>query len=481
MDETFLCKCIVDTLDGLRDGLAHFSGPSRAAVIFALDPDDPMRVFDPQQLLKGHEPRFRELYIDTENWRRHSAIRTGGCGPGEMTPMDNLGLAGLISCGGLSKTVFYQMWFTEHHPDMCSVGPTECWLEHAAWRFSHDMAGERNLYTGISGYFLREYAMHAVRDHIVDELNRLLGMDTRIRVYPILDAILGISRTREERAWPRGELVFIDPGRMGDIRFLAKFPARERPGLSNFKHVRKLLLAVENSPRKLVSDGSSIVGISGNDIPGYAIVADFRGGHGFVRLQDRLVCSFSDGRFKSTTHRAKLVQVEEALLEVDLGNENGGYLYRIITELVHHAETAKHGCTVVIDLNDTPVEISGQTLTRPLDLEDPDSLALAKSLTAVDGALHVGRGRKLHGFACLLHGRSVPGEDRSRGARYNSALRFTAEHAGIIVVVVSADRGVSVIQDGGEINAQCGWKPLGSCIPLPPTVAGWVAGEYDST
>ena len=50
------------------------------------------------------------------------------------------------------------MWFTEHHPDMCSIGPTERWLEQAVWRVSHDIANEEELYTGISGGFLKEYA-----------------------------------------------------------------------------------------------------------------------------------------------------------------------------------------------------------------------------------------------------------------------------------------------------------------------------------
>ncbi|WP_432215083.1 hypothetical protein, partial [Salmonella enterica] len=76
----------------------------------------------------------------------------------------------------------------EHHPDLCSIGPTECWLEHAVWRFSHDMANDLDLYTGISGYFLREYATHAVRDHIIDQMNLLLGWDTSVRIYPVLDA-----------------------------------------------------------------------------------------------------------------------------------------------------------------------------------------------------------------------------------------------------------------------------------------------------
>ena len=93
-----------------------------------------------------------------------------------MVPEKNLQLAGIISYGGRSSSVFYQMWFSEHHPDMCSVGPSERWLEHAAWRFSHDIANEKHLYTGISGSFLREYATHAVRDFIVDEMNLKLGM-----------------------------------------------------------------------------------------------------------------------------------------------------------------------------------------------------------------------------------------------------------------------------------------------------------------
>ena len=43
---------------------------------------------------------------------------------------------------------------------------------------------------GSSGYVLREYATHAVRDNIVDEMNVRLGWDTDLRIYPILDAIL---------------------------------------------------------------------------------------------------------------------------------------------------------------------------------------------------------------------------------------------------------------------------------------------------
>ncbi len=471
VEARFGCQCIYDALEGVQAGLSLFSQPSRVAVLYAFHPGDDLRVYDPQYLLEGHEPRFRELFLESESWR-HFDDRLKGYDA--IKPVKDLGLAGLISYGGRSNSVFYQVWFTEHHPDMCSTAPTERWLEHAVDRLSRDVASEQYLYTGISGAFLREYATHAVRDSIVDHMNSALGMDTQLRVFPILDAVLGISRTPEEGEWARGELMFIDPRNLEDIRYLALFPADERPLLSNYKHVRKLLQAVEASSRRLVSEGRSIVGISNGEPPPFYLVADFRSRHGFLRLNDEPLCSFADGRFHSTTHRAKLVQVEELLLESPLETARRDALFKIITDIVHTAETQKHGCTLVVDLNDAPRDFPGHRLQRPLDLTQPDSLELAKALSKVDGAVHIGADLCLHRFACLLDGRAIPGEDRARGARYNSALRFTAEHDHIAVVVVSSDRPVSVIQEGVELSAQCALEPVSACVVMPPTLKEWI-------
>ncbi len=255
--------CLFYTLDGLRDGLTHFSGSSRAALIYAIKPGDPVCVYDPQHLLQGHEPILKELYLQSNQWRKDVAEEVlQKMLSGHIHAEKNLQLAGLISHGGRSRSIFYQMWFTEHHPDMCSIGPTECWLEHAAWLLSHDFATQDPLYLRTSGNVLREYATHAVRDYIIDQMNVIPGWDTQIRVYPILDAVLGISRTREERSWPLGELAFVEPKTIVEIEFLARFPLLEQPSLNNFKHVRKLLQSVENSELKLISDGKTIVGIA---------------------------------------------------------------------------------------------------------------------------------------------------------------------------------------------------------------------------
>lgn len=466
--ESFRNLCLFYTLDGLRDGLSHFSGSSRAALIYAVKPDEPIRVYDPQHLLQGHEPILKELYLQSNQWREDGMEEVlNKMLSGHIHAEMNLQLAGLISYGGRSRSIFYQMWFTEHHPDMCSTGPTECWLEHAAWLLSHDFATQDSLYMKNSGNVLREYATYAVRDYIIDQMNVMLGWDTQIRVYPILDAVLGISRTREERAWPLGELTFVEPKTIAEMELLARFPLLEQPNLSNFKHIRKLLQSVENSERKLISDGKTIIGIAAGVDGTFRISADFRGEYGFLNINGNPVCSFADGSFHSTTRQAKLVEVEEALLESNLDFAVGHELFKIIARIVHTAERENYGCTLVIDFNDTPIKIAGQKLEQALDLRKECFLKLSESLGKLDGALHIGADLKLHGFACLLDGKAVPGENRARGARFNSALRFTAANGNLIIVVVSVDRPISVIQEGVELNAQCEWKPVPGCINPP--------------
>ncbi len=476
MDEyTFSHQCIKETMEGLREGLNHFSGPSRTAVIYSIKPNDPIYIFDPQNLLAGHEPKFKELYLDTE-WRKKAAICYDKKKFSNLIPEKNLELAGLVSYGGRSSSVVYQMWFTENHPDMCTIGPTERWLEQAVWRLSHDIANEADLYTGISGSFLKEYATHAVRDYLVDEMNLLLGWDTRVRVYPILEAVLKISRTPEEGSWPKGKLIFVEKRSLAKMKFIAKFPRAEQPALENVKHIRKLLQCVERSDRKLVADEKSIIGIVKGNNPDFSITADFKGHHGFLELNGNKVCSFSDGSFKSTTRKAKLVLLEEVLLDSDMDPVDASSLFKIITRIVHHAARRRHGCTIVVDLNETPIFISGQTLEHCLDLENHEDLELAKSFSKVDGALHIGSDLKLHRFACLLDGKYVPGENRARGARFNSALRFTAEHDNIIVIVVSSDTPVSMMMGGIVLAINWRLKPSIFCN-APLLLEKWVTSS----
>ncbi|WP_147819565.1 DNA integrity scanning protein DisA nucleotide-binding domain protein [Salidesulfovibrio onnuriiensis] len=474
LNNSFENICVFHILDGLRDGLSHFSDPSRAALIYTTGQDAPPRIYDPQDLLRGHEPRLQEFFFSALDWRG-APVEGGEIHFLEDELYKALELAGIISFGGRSNEVPFQLWFTEEHPDMCNVGPTRCWLEYAVRLFAQnfDIRNVTNIDT--AGYLLQNCAIHAVRDFIVDERSRMGWLDTRIRVYPFLDAVLGISRTKEEGAWPRGRLVVVEPSQLGAVPFICTFPPHERPLQCDFKHVRKVLQAVEYSGRVLVSDGERIVGIALGRMPGAYLAAQFSGTHGFLMLRDQLVCTFSDGSFHSSNRKANLVQLEELLLESTMPIEDHHTMMRVVTSLVNRVRDRRHGCTLIIDLGHMMVPTAGQHFDEPLDLRDPAHIKLASSLAKLDGALHIGADLKLHGFACLMDGRSVPGENRGRGARFNSALRFTSENEDLIVIVVSSDRPVSIIKNGIELTAACDFAQIKGC-PTPPLLSDWVVG-----
>ncbi len=457
LKEKYCNLAIQNIYTGLVEGLSNFSQQSRVALIYARRYSDPLRIYDPQQLLKGHEIRLKELYFDNNGWRETLACAIESQPNDHFITIDNLQLSGTISFGGSSRSFFYQMWFTDHHPNMCSIYPTERWLEHAGWLLSQDFSMD-NISIWSSGHVMENYALHAIEDHIIDARNRLLGIDARMMIQPILDIILKISKTKEEGYWPRGRLVFVDPEFLNNLHFLARIKRFERPFTSNIKHVRKLMLSVEYSDRILVSDGNTIIGISDSPVPDYAVSAFFNGDYGFVEIAGEPICSFFDGSFHSTTRRAKLVELEELLFDFKLDPSTSTELFLLVAKLVHIAQNRRHGATIVLNLTDKPVPLSGHILDPPLDLRKEDYFNLASSLIKIDGALHVMSTCDLIGFGCLLDGKSIPAENIGRGARYNSALRFTAEHENVIVVVVSSDRPVSIIYHGIELNAHCVWN-----------------------
>lgn len=474
--------CLHTVYEGLRQGLCEFSGPSRAALVYGCRPEDPLRVVDPQNLLRGHEPRLREYFLDTDEWR------AGLPAPETVRFFDqhharHLGLAGLVSLGGRSRTVAYQMWFTEQHPDLCSPGPTRRWLELALRQFNTGLCSQELITLDATASMLQEMAPLAVHDYIIDERARAIGPDTRLRVFSILSAIIQISKTPEEGAWARGRLAFVEPARLPRVRFLAKLPKAERPRLDHGKHVRKMLQSVERSRRLLVSDGESIIGMaqggageSGlSELPPGSLCALFHGRHGLLSLDGSPVCSFSDGAFHSTSRRPNLVTLEEALLEWPLDDAQRVSLFSSVSRLVAAAGEQKYGCALIIDPYTPLLSLSGHALETPMPLAGEERLALAAGLARVDGALHLSAARnQLCAFACLMDGPSFPGEDRARGARYNSALRFTHSHPELIVVVVSSDRPVSVVQKGVDLSKPPAWPTVPSQLRPPPTLEEWL-------
>ena len=464
--------CLYYVLDGLRLGLCKFSGPSRVAIIYKINPEDPIHILDPQDLLKEHKTNLKKYYIDTDEWCRDLPE------PSQVffdqTQNNSLELRDVLSLGHRTRGASYQMWFTDHHVDLCSPGPIYRWLEFALTHLSQSLIVQDIMSVESAGHLLQEMVVHSLRDHIWEECTLITGSSPRFRVYSLLESVIQISKTPEEGAWARGHLAFVEPSNIAKVHFLTRFLKIERPDLENYKHVRKLLQAVERSSRTLVSDGETIIGISIGDLPSPSLCCEFRGRHGMIFLDKMPLCSFSDGAFQSTNRKPKLLPLQEALQKWPLTKENCYKLFNGISRIVTAAGEERYGCAIVIDPSTPPLHLPGQALATPMNLDHNANLSLAAALAKVDGALHIDSNLRLRTFACLLDGPSLPSEDRARGARYNSALRFTAMHPGLLVVVVSSDRPVSVIQNGEDLSRNPVWPAISNTLRIPQTLAHWL-------
>lgn len=475
LDEAKLIS-VHNTLEGLRQGLSHFSGPSRVALLMAETPESPLCVCDPGRLLRGCESELAAFYLESGRWRDGAPPTAGMKAFGEYRLAETPPVEGLIRAGGYARSLFYQMWFTDAHQDMCCVGPTERWLEHAVWLLAHDFASEGAFFTSASKHALQAFQRHAVKNHLFNELFRLMGRAPRVPLHPLLDAVLAVSSTLEEGRKPVGRLVFVEPEDEADVPWLVRFRGRDLPRLANAKHVRKLLQSVEDSLRRLVSDGTHVLGVSAPYVPENRLSADFRDSHGFLLLGGRPVCSFGPNGFSSTSRKADLGLLQTALCGLCPDQNQARALSTVVSAVVDQARAEGFGCVLVVDPTRSCSDLAGQLVDPELDLNVPAHLDLAKALARMDGALHIADLGLLTSFACLLDGRAVPGEDRARGARFNSALRFSSEHPELAVVVVSEDRPVSVFRGGKVLRDAAALAWSAEVDMFPPSLQAWLEG-----
>ena len=113
--------------------------------------------------------------------------------------------------------------------------------------------------------------------------------------------------------------------------------------------------------------------------------------------------------------------------------------------IIDIAQASGHGTTIVVT-NDPAGEterLSGEAV--PIVPDSLDPLEIVR-LGRVDGALVLGPDGYCHAFGVILDGMATVTGDRSRGARFNSAVRYQrTTKAGAMAIVISADGSVDLI------------------------------------
>ena len=466
------CASVRDIADGLMEGVSRFSGPSRVAAITTFESPDKLFISDDHGLLTDYAKDIAAYYLRDQTWKTRIPMYGPDAYQMGFYPQQPFELPKVIAYATSSPRILYQSWFVERPPNLVSEGPLTKWLEYVSLLLHYEsftwvLGAERP--HRVAAAASANYADQAVAEYIRCELNLATTSNTKLNVSAVIDAVLGISSTYEEGQRAAGRLVIAEESVLQQQAFVVKFPNDSFPSLNKWKHAQKLLRTVSGTNLSLVSNGQWLMGICEISPSEKGIInVNFQGGSGEFLVGAKPVCSFRDGRIYSSSLRPNLNEFSTTRTKIGLTAEQETNLTSIVKTLAESAIKSRHGCTVVIDLNKPLLKLAGQQLECPLDISKKAAQALAVSMSQVDGAVQLTADGSLRAFGCILDGPLLSSEDRSRGARYNSALRFSKQNPKCVVVVVSEDGNISLFHEGKNIQEPP--EPLHRATQRSPTL-----------
>lgn len=231
------------------------------------------------------------------------------------------------------------------------------------------------------------------------------------------------------------------------MEFNAKIP------LSNFRHVRKLI-EITKEDLYLISDTDSIVGIG--KIKGTydynkedLFIIEFVNYHTWeLRHMDHKLMDVNHDRAslpkESVTYSDFKASILRLFMDMDLDRVKK--LYKLIVA----ATKQDKGALIVISPN---ARSEAKRLKSQCFLVAPKELkpSMIKPITSIDGAILMDTDGFCHGLGAILDGMATTKGDTSRGARYNSAIRYVEtiskleDYSDCLAIVISEDKMVDII------------------------------------
>lgn len=266
-----------------------------------------------------------------------------------------------------------------------------------------------------------------------------------VGIHGLFELCNAISEMRYESGESRGGLVICrrdHPDVDLDVVFRSPIPVREH------RTVRKLV-EVTKGARRLITDGTALFG-AGLQKGRYDGVAEdlfeirFVGHHRWELLHaGHLMMKVGSG-LPELPRPSRIEPVFHDVFRRIFANRDPSDSSRI-WRLIEAAIALHRGCTLAIveAAVEEAVRLGGQAVViEPIAME-PELLDVA---SAIDGAVLLDVNGRCHAFGVILDGHATAKGDRSRGSRYNSAVRYQHSiRSACVIVVISEDGMIDVL------------------------------------
>ncbi len=237
------------------------------------------------------------------------------------------------------------------------------------------------------------------------------------------------------------------------ITYNIKF--REPVLLSNSKRIRKLL-EITNKNNKLVSDGSVVFGIGAittgyNPQQGDVYEIRFNKQYNWTLLHDKKEVLNYYLEFPSLPRNIIPIDFFEEKFcyvfgESEINKNKADALYKIVFNIIE-----EHCGAVLVITENVNKEVerlrNQSTLIEPIKV----GANFVRRIIKIDGAIMMDTDCICYAIGVILDGEAVQDKgDPSRGARYNSSIRYyysQKENCKIMIVVISDDGDVNILPD----------------------------------
>lgn len=456
---------------GLQSGLTKFFGrATRAALIYSSDvaKSDEFFVYDTTGLLEKHKPAIK-AYFQGQNAVLKTVRITKISDVVRTRPSISDNLYCLVD---QSDNVFFHMWFVERHQSESPVSLLDQWILFAQLPLLRP-DGEMNIGTQIGGGRLAEHAaFDVVREVIMEQMfpRTLAGGQADAEI--VLESLMEIATVKEEGTGCSGTLAIFDRNPTSQPK--VDYPLTTPVAIDKFKHVRKFLTATSDD-YQLVAIAGNIVGFSHKKSLKSPLLASFDRGRLTLTLNKVPLCQINNGIFRAIESKWTLDINNQTKSLSSLDATTKVRVQEFVNKLVTTARNEHFGCTLLLDSGEpSKRRLSGQKLETPVALNE-STFKLFSDMCKVDGAVHIDV-NKLHlcAFACLLDGESGDTEELSRGARFNSAQRYSRKTEDMVVLVVSEDGPVTIFEGGETAAVIEKYVRDHECKHSPPKLSEWL-------
>lgn len=404
-------------------------------------------VYDPFKLLPAHHVALRP-YFDNLAWRDPRFPKPNLPNSTHYNDMH----------GQLPISAH---WFIEEPFAQINKKLTEAW----AGEFSETLYGHLPINNNRQIPSTRNLAMTQIAPQAVQMcLSRSVSDMSQKVSKGFVDLMVGISAAKEEGESVRGRLVLLPVKEPLDVVLkVSRMPT--------IKQCVKLLNAVRNSNYALVIDASGISGFSlHSGIQGNQLSAEF-GELGCTLCSNGTAIANIRANYLVRSEGQPYLKILNSELSAKFGSQLSA-IEKIVEHIVESARTGNFGCTIGI-FEPTENSLIGAYFDNPKKYVDIEPLL--KGMAHVDGAIHINTSGEMLGFGVLLDGLSVPKmEIPDKGARHNSAIRFTVQNQNSIIVVVSEDGPITIFSNGKAARQQLILTNPNVMGPVP-AVEDWFA------